>query len=218
MKRNNFLELFEKCPKELKELAFTHSSYAHDHNLRNNERVEFLGDSVLSLIVSDYLYKHMKQDEGKMTKVKANFVCTESLSNLAKKIKIEDRIKLGKSFKDKISDAILENTIESMIGVMYLSFGLSSISSAIIDALEIKEKLRSGVKAKDNKSLLQEYAQANKLKLEYKCETFTNKGGQEEFRASVLLDKEFVAYGQGSTKREAEQNAAKKSLFKINKK
>ena len=87
----------------MKELAFTHSSYAHDHNLRNNERVEFLGDSVLSLIVSDYLYKNMRQDEGKMTKVKASFVCTESLSALAKKLKIEDRIKLGKSFQGKIS-------------------------------------------------------------------------------------------------------------------
>ncbi len=217
MKRNSFLDLFEKCPTELKELAFTHSSYAHDHNLRNNERVEFLGDSVLSLIVSDYLYKNMRQDEGKMTKVKANFVCTESLSNLAKKLGIESRIKIGKSFKDNISDAILENTIESMIGVMYLSFGLPSIKSAIIEALEIKEKLRAGIKAKDNKSILQEYAQANKIKLEYTCETFTNKGGQEEFRASVLLDKKFIAYGQGSTKREAEQNAAKKAMTKLKK-
>lgn len=217
MKRNNFLDLFEKCPEELKELAFTHSSYAHDHNLRNNERVEFLGDSVLSLIVSDYLYKNMRQDEGKMTKVKSNFVCTESLSNLAKKLGIQNRIKIGKSFKDNISDAILENTIESMIGVMYLSFGLPSIKSAVIEALEIKEKLRAGIKTKDNKSILQEYAQANKIKLEYTCETFINKGGQEEFRSSVLLDKKFIAYGQGSTKREAEQNAAKKAMTKLKK-
>lgn len=201
----------------MKELAFTHSSYAHDHNLRSNERIEFLGDSVLSLIVSDYLYKNMRQDEGKMTKVKASFVCTESLSNLAKKLKIQDRIKLGKSFKGEISDAILENTIESMIGVMYLSFGMPSIKSSIIEALEIKEKLRAGIKAKDYKSIIQEYAQANKIKLEYTCDTFTNKGGQEEFRAGVLLDKKFIAYGQGSTKREAEQNAAKKSMAKLNK-
>ncbi len=215
--KNNFLSLFEKCSDELKDLAFTHSSFAHQHGIQSNERIEFLGDSVLSTIVSDYLYKHCKDQEGKMSKIRANFVCTENLSALAKELEIASKIKFGKSFKDEISDAILADTIESMIGAMYLSFGLHSISTAVLDALKVKEKLKAGMRANDYKSELQEYCQANKLKLEYKVETYETKGGQENFKASVFVDKEFISYGQGSTKREAEQNSAKLALKKLNK-
>lgn len=215
--KNNFLELFEKCSDELKSLALTHSSFAHEKKIESNERIEFLGDSVLSTVVSDYLYKHANLPEGKMTKVRSTFVCTESLSELAKELKIEKRIKLGKSFKDKISDAILADTIESMIGAMYLSFGLHSIQTAILTALKVKEKLKAGLKPTDYKSMLQEFCQANKLKLEYKCEKYETKGGQENFRSNIFVNKEFVSFGQGSAKREAEQNAAKLALEKLKK-
>ena len=215
--KNNFIELFNKCSDELKSLAFTHSSFAHEKGIPSNERIEFLGDSVLSTIVSDYLYKHAKQTEGKMTKVRSTFVCTENLSKLAKELKIESKIKFGKSFKDKVSDAILADTIESMIGAMYLSFGLHSIQTAVLDALHVKELLKQGIKAIDNKSELQEFVQSLKQKLEYKSETYTTKGGQENFKSNVFVNKEFVAFGTGSTKKEAEQNAAKKALIKLNK-
>ena len=217
MKKNNFLELFEKCSDELKELALTHSSFAHQKGVSSNERIEFLGDSVLQTIVSDYLYKHYNQTEGKMTKIRASFVCTESLSELAKRIDIEPRIKFGKSFKGKVSNAILADTIESMIGAMYLSFGMASISTAVLDALEVKQKLKAGVKPKDYKSELQEIVQADKKKLEYKIEKYTTKGGQENFRANAFIDGEFVSYGQGSTRREAEQNSARLALEKLKK-
>ena len=217
MKKNNFLELFEKCSDELKELALTHSSFAHQNGISSNERIEFLGDSVLQTIVSDYLYKHYNQTEGKMTKIRASFVCTESLSELAKRIDIEPRIKFGKSFKGKVSNAILADTIESMIGAMYLSFGMASIATAVLDALEVKQKLRAGVKPKDYKSELQEIVQADKKKLEYKIEKYTTKGGQENFRANAFIDGEFMSYGQGSTRREAEQNSARLALEKLKK-
>lgn len=213
--KNNFLDLFEKCSDELKTLALTHSSFANEKKIESNERIEFLGDSILSTVVSDYLYKHNHQTEGKMSKIRSAFVCTESLSELAKKIGIEKRIKFGKSFKGKVSDAILADTIESMIGAIYLTYGLPSISTAIINALEIKEKLQAGMHEIDAKSELQEYVQNKKLTITYKTDTFENNGGQETFRANVLIDNKFVAYGQGSTKREAEQNAAKKSLKKL---
>lgn len=213
--KNNFIELFNKCSDELKTLAFTHSSFAHEKGIPSNERIEFLGDSVLSTIVSDYLYKHAKQTEGKMTKVRSTFVCTENLSKLAKELKIENKIKFGKSFKDKVSDAILADTIESMIGAMYLNFGLHSIQTAVLDALRVKELLKQGIKAIDNKSELQELIQSKKQKLTYTTETYLTKGGQENFKSNVFIDKEFVAYGTGSTKKEAEQNAAKKALNKI---
>lgn len=216
--KNRFLTLFEKCSDELKELAFTHSSFANEKKIESNERVEFLGDSVLSTIVSDYLYKHYHQTEGKMSKIRASFVCTENLSKLAKSLKIEDRIHFGKSFKgNDISDAILADTIESMIGVMYLSFGMPSIASAVIDALEIKENLKTGLKTVDYKSELQELVQELRYKLEYKVEKYQTEGGQENFRANAFIDGKFVAFGQGSTKREAEQNSAKKTLTKLRK-
>lgn len=215
--KNSFIELFEKCSEELKDLALTHSSYANQYGTQSNERVEFLGDSVLSTIVTDYLYKHSKDNEGKLTKIRSNFVCTKNLSDLAKRLNIQTRIKFGKSFKDEISDSILENTIESMIGVMYLSYGLHSISNAVLDALQVKEKLKQGVKPTDYKSALQEYCQANKLKLEYKAEKYLTKGGQENFRASSFVNGEFIAYGQGSTKREAEQNSARLTMQKLEK-
>ena len=217
MKKNNFIELFEKCSDELKELAFTHSSFANEKKIESNERIEFLGDTILGTIVGDYLYKHTKLNEGRMTKIRSTFVCTENLAKLAREIKIEDRIRLGKSFKDKISDAVLADTIESMIGAMYLTFGLHSIQTAVLDALNVKEQLKAGMKAQDYKSELQEFCQENKMKLEYKCEKYLTKAGTENFRASTFVNKEFVAYGQGSTKKEAEQNSAKLTLIKLKK-
>ncbi|MBQ9795968.1 MAG: ribonuclease III [Clostridia bacterium] len=215
--KNSFIELFEKCDDEIKELAFTHSSFAHEKKIESNERIEFLGDTILSTIVGDYLYKHTKLDEGKMTKIRSKFVCTESLADLARKLKIEDNIKVGKSFKDKISDAVLADTVESMIGAMYLTFGLHSIQTAVLEVLNVKEQLKKGMKAQDYKSELQEYCQENKLKLEYKCETYLTKAGTENFRASTFINKEFVSYGQGSTKKEAEQNSAKLAINKLKK-
>lgn len=215
--KNNFIELFEKCDEGMKELVFSHSSFANQYGLQSNERIEFLGDSVLSTIVSDYLYKHCKSAEGKMSKIRAGFVCTESLSELAKELNIKPRIKFGKSFKGDVSDAILADTIECMIGAMYLSFGLHSISTAVLNALKVKEKLKEGIKPKDYKSELQEYAQANKLKLEYKIEKYLTAGGQENFRANAFISNTFVSFGQGSTKREAEQNSAKLALQKLRK-
>ena len=217
MKKNNFIELFEKCADELKDLAFTHSSFANEKKIESNERIEFLGDTILSTIVGDYLYKHTKLNEGKMTKIRSTFVCTENLAKFAREIKIEDRIRLGKSFKDKISDAVLADTIESMIGAMYLTFGLHSIQTAVLDALNVKELLKSGMRAQDYKSELQEFCQENKMKLEYKCEKYLTKAGTENFRASTFVNKEFVSFGQGSTKKEAEQNAAKLALTKLRK-
>ena len=217
MKKNSFLELFNKCPDELKTLAFTHSSFANEKKVESNERIEFLGDTILSTIVGTYLYKHTNYNEGKMTKIRAAFVCTESLADLARKLNIENKILLGKSFKGKVSDAVLADTIESMIGAMYSTYGLHSIQTSVLEALDVKNKLKAGMKAKDNKSELQEYCQENKIKLEYKCEKYLTAGGQENFRSSVFVNKEFISYGNGSTKKEAEQNAAKLALKKLKK-
>lgn len=212
-----FYDLFNSSKPELKELAFTHSSYANQNKTQSNERLEFLGDSVLSLCLSDYLFKYYPRSEGKLSKVRSVFVCTESLSKIAKDMGLATKLKLGKSFKDKVvSDAMLEDLVESMIGAVYLSHGLKVTQNAILDLFEIKSKLKKGIKEKDYKTELQEYVQKNKFKLEYVMSTYITKGGQTNFKSGVRINGEFYKYGTGSTKREAEQNAARLTLKKLN--
>ena len=212
-RNNNFLEVFNTCDEKLKDIAFTHVSYANEHKATSNERLEYLGDSVLGLIVGDYLYNNYPVNEGKLSKVRSTFVCTQNLSTIAKELGIKDRIKIGHSIKkENISDAMLEDTIESMIAVIYLSKGLKVAYKVVTELLDIKAKLKKGVKPTDYKSDLVEYANKNKLKIEFVSSTYITKGGQTNFKSGVRLNGEFYKYGTGSTKREAEQNASRLTL------
>lgn len=216
--KNNFLEVFSTCDEKLKDIAFTHISYANEHKATSNERLEYLGDSVLGLIVGDYLYNNYPVNEGKLSKVRSTFVCTQNLSSIAKELDIKNRIKVGHSLKNvPLSDAILEDTIESMIAVIYLCKGLKTTYKVVTELLDIKAKLKKGVKPNDYKSDLIEYANKNKLKIEFVMSTYVTKGGQTNFKSGVRLNGEFYKYGTGSTKREAEQNASRLTLAKIEK-
>lgn len=218
MKKNSkkFYDTFLSCDEKLKDIAFTHSSYANEHKATSNETLEFLGDSVLSLCVADYLYKNCKYNEGKLSKIRSTFVCTDSLSKLAKDMELNDKIKLGKSFKDKtVSNAMLEDLVESMIAVIYLCKGIKTTQTVVLELLDLKSALKKGVKPSDYKTELQEYIQKQKSKLEYIVTTYITKGGQTNFKAGIKINGEFYKYGTGSTKREAEQNAARLTLKKI---
>jgi len=213
MKNNKFLSLFNQAPEELKNLAFTHSSYANQNKIESNERLEFLGDSVLSLCISDYFYKNYKRNEGKLSKVRSTVVCTDSIANIAKEFFLKDKLKVGKSFKGReLSDAMLEDMVESMIAVVYLTHGLKTTQTAVLELLKVKSKLKKGVKQTDYKTELQEFCQSKKMKLEYVCSNYTTKGGQTNFKSGVKINGAFYKYGTGSTKRESEQNAARLSL------
>lgn len=215
----NFCKLFETSNEKHKDVAFTHSSYANEHKAQSNETLEFLGDSVLSLCVSDFLFKHYKFNEGKLSKIRSSFVCTESLSNIAKDMNLGNKLKLGHSFKSKtVSDAMLEDMIESMIAVIYLTHGLKNTQQVVLEILDLKSQLDKGVKNKDYKTELQEYVQKNKFKLEYVCTTYETKGGQTNFKSGIRINDQFYKYGTGSTKRESEQNAARLTLKAIEKK
>lgn len=215
MKSNfkKFYELFNSSNEKLKDIAFTHSSYANEHKASSNERLEFLGDSVLSLSVSDYLYNNYSANEGKLSKIRSSFVCTDSLCELAKEMQLESKLKLGKSFKTKqISNAMLEDLVESMIAVVYLCHGLKKTQSAVLEMLNLKQELKKGVKKRDYKTDLQELIQKSKKKIEYVSSIYITKGGQENFKSGIRIDGQFYKYGTGSTKKEAEQNAAKRTL------
>ena len=215
--KNKFLTLFNKCEKRLRETALTHSSYAHDKGVDSNERLEFLGDAVLQIIVSDYLYKHYHKDEGRMTKIRSSFVCTENLAELAKDMDIEKHLKLGKSFSKKpVSNSILADAVESMIAATYITFGFD-IADTVIEMLNIKQKLKNGLTITDYKSILSEFCQNNQKKLKYEVLIVETVDGNSTFRASVFVNKQFVAYGQGSSKKVAEQNAAHLAYKKLTK-
>ena len=214
--QNNFLELFSKSDEKNRQTALTHSSYAHEKGIESNERLEFLGDAVLQIAVSDYLFKHYHKDEGRMTKIRSAFVCTENLASKAKEIDIAKSIKFGKSFKGKtISNSILANTIESMIAVIYLTFGMQKTQKAVINFLDVEHTLKVGIEVKNYKSYLQEYCQNLKQKVKYESVMVDTADGQKTFRASVFVDGKFVAFGQGSTKKLAEQNSAKLAIKKL---
>jgi len=214
--KNKFLVLFELVDEEVKNTALTHSSYANEYKIESNERLEFLGDSVLGLITSEYMYKYLDLNEGKMSKLRANMVCWQNLSKILKKMDIKDKLKLGNSLKT-ISDSMLADTIESMIGAIYLKHGLNKTRDAVLELLNVKEYLHSNPKAIDFKTELQEICQKLKMKVRYDITNYVTKGGQTNFRSKIYIDDVFYGYGTGSLKKEAEQNSAKIAISKLEK-
>ena len=140
------------------------------------------------------------------------------MCEIAKEMELAPKLKLGKSFKDKtISNAMLEDLVESMIGVVYLAHGFKTTQKAVLEMLEFKQTLKKGVKRIDYKTELQEKIQKQKGKIEYVCSTYTTKGGQENFKSGIRINGQFYKYGTGSTKKEAEQNAARLTLKVLDK-
>ena len=204
--------------------ALTHSSFSNENRMSGkpcicNERLEFLGDSVLSLVVSEYLYdKFEKRPEGELTKIRSQVVCTRSLSKLAKKISLGDYLLLGKgeSAYGRSKDTILENAFEALIAAIYLD---SNNNKAVVAEFllplitdEIDEASFDHM-AYDYKTSLQQFVQASgKDKIQY---ILTNEYGpdhQKTFEIEVRLNSNIVGKGIGKTKREAEQLAAKEAL------
>ena len=122
---------------ELLKTALTHTSYAYDHNIQSNEKLEFLGDSILEFVSSEYIYKNYpKLKEGEMTKVRAQVVCEQSLYKIAKMHNFSDFLNLGKSEKlsgGKERPAILADSVEAVIAAMYIDGGLKVAEKFIIE-------------------------------------------------------------------------------------
>lgn len=217
-KFKTFKKLLENLDLSYKNLALTHSSYAHDHKIESNERLEFLGDSVLGLLVSEYLYKNYDQSEGKLSQARAHLVCTDNLSRIAKELNIKDMLLVGKSFKNKpLSDAMLADTMESIIGAFYLQYSKVQVKKAVLEILFIKNFLKQGAQSTDYKSQVQELAQKLKQNIKYTCQTEKNDANQLSFKCFLTINSKALAYGKGSTKRQAEQNAARLALKKLQK-
>jgi len=206
-------------------LALTHSSYANecrDERITSNERLEFLGDTVLNMVVSEYIYKNCSYlAEGEMTKFRANVVCERTLAECAQNLSIGKYLLLGKGEENtggRTRVSILSDAVEALIGAIYIDGGLESARTFILNQLEKTiEKSIQGTIFMDYKTQLQEIIQkTNEHKIAYEIIEEKGPDHSKVFVAQVKVDEKVVGVGEGRTKKEAEQMAAKSSLENIN--
>ena len=203
--------------------ALIHRSYLEHDNFYgvSNERLEFLGDSVLSLAVAEYLFKNFPdEDEGFLTKVRAKFVNRNSLGDAAKSIGIGDMILIGSNLSRnfiKNSNTVLSDTLEAIIGAIYLDLGLEA-SKKFVGRVIIKPKMENDAYLEDKnyKSQLLEFAQANKMPIPV-YQTINEEGPQHNriFTVKVSIGSNATGTGKGKNKKSAEQNAAKAALHQL---
>ncbi len=201
--------------KKLLTEALTHSSYGNEHNMPYNERLEFLGDAVIELLMSQYLYLNSNISEGKMTKKRAQSVCEEALVKYASKINLSDYILLGhgeEMSNGRQRPAIIADCFEAVFGAIYLDQGYF-VAQELFERLVIPH-LDMLNDIKDYKSTLQEYVQSFKNTLTYELIDEKGPAHDKTYTVRVLMDGVVLGIGVGKTKKEAEQNAAKEALEK----
>lgn len=199
--------------------AFTHSSYANEkkHGRKCNERLEFLGDSVLSLVVSRHLFtKYPELPEGELTKVRAALVCEKALDVFASKINLGKYLLLGKGEErmgGRQRSSILADAFEAVIAAVYIDGGFETANEYILKFIpETIEECRN-VSFHDYKTILQEVIQKNpEEQVEYNLVEESGPDHDKKFVIEVTLDTNVIGKGIGKSKKEAEQMAAKEAL------
>ena len=204
--------------------ALTHSSYSNENRKYNfNERLEFLGDSVLGIIISDYLFNAEKKlPEGELTKLRANIVCEESLSDVAKEIQLGNYMLLGKgeeSTGGRKRISILADAFEAVIAAIYLDGGIENARKFILKYMEkIIWDSRRGKIFRDYKTHLQEVLQEkgeNSINIWYKLVEEKGPDHNKIFIMQVGMNEDILGVGEGKSKKEAEQLAARIALSNI---
>ena len=202
--------------------ALTHKSYMVNNTETgdvNNERMEYLGDAVLELVTSDFLYQNYKDmSEGEMTKLRASLVCEPALAIDAREINLPDFIYLGKGEENtggRERDSIISDAFEAVIGAIYLDGGMDAatkfINTFVLNDIEHKQTFY------DSKTILQERVDATNLgKIQYEIVKESGPDHNKVFDAVVKLDDKVIGQGTGNTKKHAEQQAAIDALSKIN--
>ena len=210
---------YEFKNKDLLTTALTHSSFANEAKggIKYNERLEFLGDSVLGIVVSDYIYLHCPDlPEGKLTKLRASLVCEKSLYVYAKQIELGKHIRLSKGEKRSGGDdrpSILSDAFEALIAAIYLDGGIEPAREFILKFVIPDIKSSKPKKFKDYKTALQEIVQKNpEEKLTYVLVKETGPDHDKHFVVEVHLNSNVIGKGGGRSKKEAEQQAAREAL------
>lgn len=200
--------------------AFTHSSYVNENRgkvQQDNERLEFLGDAVLELGVSQYLYRtYPDMEEGELTKLRASIVCEPALVGFATDLSFDQFVLLGKGEErtgGRQRPALLADVFEAFVGALYLDQGFDVVLVFLEKYLYPKIEKGAFSHAMDYKSQLQELMQQNRnAEIEYQIIEEKGPAHDREFIAHVCLNQEVAGIGHGRTKKEAEQRAAKKAL------
>lgn len=196
--------------KDLLRQAFTHSSYANEHNVKSNERLEFLGDSVLSFIVAEDLYNTFNVEEGQMSKWRAKMVNSDNLASIIESLELDKFLLVGKSAKGVISKSMKEDLYESIVGAIYIDNNSMDKARRFVFRY-ISSITTSKKKDLDYKTTLQEEVQKEKgAGLVYF--TYEDPDDKEIFVAEVYINDIFVARSKGASKKEAQMDCARLAL------
>lgn len=209
--------------RQLLKQAFTHASYVNEHRFNqhsDNERLEFLGDAVLELTVSEYLYRLFPdRPEGELTKLRAAIVCEPSLVKFADSLEFGQYVLLGKGEEltgGRTRPALLADVFESFVGALYLDQGLEAVKSFLNEYLFPKLELRGKMQITDYKTELQELTQHHNLGvLEYRIVEERGPAHEREFVSEVFMEGRSLGRGSGRSKKEAEQQAASAALKEL---
>lgn len=200
-------------------IALTHSSYANECNnkIKNYERLEFLGDSVLGIITSDYIFRNCPEfPEGKLSKLRASLVCEKTLCEFSKSLHVDKYIKLSKGERRSGGDkraSILADVFESITAAIYLDGGIENAKKFVLKFIIPEIKKPTIRNTRDYKTDLQEIVQKNPEDyIEYVLADEKGPDHDKVFTVEVLLDNNVVGKGTGKSKKEAEQQAAKEAL------
>ena len=197
---------------KLLDKALTHSSYANEHNCESYERLEYLGDAVLEIVCSEYLFFNTNKPEGEMSRLRSLYVCENALYEYSKEVNLKDYIKLGNGIEEA-NKTIIADVFEATMAVIYLEQGISAVKrlfkNLIVPFIEHQEDFLM-----DYKSLLQEDVQTVKKSVIYNLISESGPAHKKEFKVEVVIDGLVYGIGVGGSKKEAEQNAAKEAYMK----
>ena len=205
--------------KKLLNLALTHSSYANElgSQAQSNERLEFLGDSVLSIIVSDYLYNHFETPEGELTKIRASLVCEKTLCMFSKQINVGSYLLLGKGEANNHGNeraSILADAFEAILAAIFIDGGMEAAKKHVLRFIVPELDNREFDLFTDYKTSLQEVIQRNpEERLTYVLIDETGPDHDKRFTVEVHLNSNVIGTGVGKSKKQAEQQAAHQALI-----
>lgn len=217
-------ELFNKLNIEAKDLslyetAFSHSSYANEHKKKKDyERLEFLGDAVLDLVVAEYLYRKYDYGEGQMTKIRANYVCEDALYHYSTDLELNKYLKVGHGEEKtggKNKKAIIADIFEAMLGAIYLDLGFATVRKVIFNIIVPYIEDQDINFFSDYKSTLSEVIQNNNRMLHYEVANESGPAHDKTFVIEAIIDNVVLGRGEAKSKKEAEQLAAKEALEKL---
>lgn len=204
--------------KEIYDTAFSHSSYCNENNIKEDyQRLEFLGDKVLDLIMSDYLYHQTSFEEGKMTKIRSMYVCENALYEYALLLDFPLYVKVGKGEEQsggKKRKAILADMFESFLGAVYLDQGYLKAKEIVYDVVIPFIQKTPEIFFMDYKSKLQELVQTDKKSVDYILVKEEGPSHDRTFTINVVVEGIVLGTGIAKTKKDAEQMAAKEALDK----